>query len=115
MTKVVFFAFRADPMCFMHALLNALDLEEKAMWGEIVFEGEATRLIPEMAQPDHFLHKLYLQAKNRGMIYGACQACATKMGVVEAIAAEDIPLLVDMSGHPSMATFIREDYKIITM
>ena len=115
MTRVVFFAFRSEPMCFMHALLNALDLEEKGMWGEIVFEGEATRLIPEITRPDHFLNKLYLQVKSRGMIYGACLACATKMGVTEAIAEEDIQLLGDMSGHPSMATFIREDYRIITM
>ena len=28
MTKVVFFAFSAEPVCFMHAILNALDLEE---------------------------------------------------------------------------------------
>jgi len=115
MTKVVFFAFRAEPMCFMHAILNALDLEEKGMWGEIIFEGEATRLIPEMARPDHFLNKLYLQAKHRGMIYGACLACSTEMGVAEAIKVEEIPLIGDMSGHPSMATFIREDYRIITM
>lgn len=115
MTRVVFFAFRAEPLCFMHALINALDLEEKGMWGEIVLEGEATRLIPEMARPDHFLNALYLQVKSRGMLYGACQACATKMGVAEAIAAEDIPLIADVNGHPSMAPFIRQDYKIITM
>lgn len=115
MTRVVFFAFRADPVCFQHAILNALDLEEKGMWGEIVIDGEATRLIPEMARPDHFLNKLYLQAKYRGMIYGACQLCATKMGVAEAIAAEEIPLIGDMSGHPAMATFIKQGYSVITI
>lgn len=115
MTKVVFFVFRPDALCFMHTILNAIDLEEKSMWGEIVFEGEATKLIPEMARPDHFLNSLYLQAKNRGMIYGACQACSNKMGVAEAIAAEEIPLIGDMSGHPSMATFIKQDYAVITM
>ena len=46
MTKVVFFAFHSDPTCFMHAILNALDLEDKGMWGEIVFEGQSTQLIP---------------------------------------------------------------------
>lgn len=115
MTRVVFFAFRAEPMCFMHALICALDLEEKGMWGEIVLEGEATRLVPEMVKPDHCLNNLYLQVKGRGMIYGACQACATKMAVAEAIAAENIPLLGDAYGHPSMALFIRQDYRIITI
>ena len=115
MTKVVIFAFRAEATCFMHALLNALDLEENGMWGVIVVEGEATRLIPAIAQPEHFLNGLYLQAKGRGMIYGACHACASKLGVADAIAAEGIPLIGDMSGHPAMATFIRQEYAIITI
>jgi hypothetical protein len=102
-------------LCFLHTLLYAIDLDENGMWGEIVVEGEATRLIPEMAQPDHFLHGFYLKAKDRGMIYGACRACSAKMGVAEAIAAEGIPLIGDNQGHPSMATFIKQDYSIITL
>lgn len=115
MTKVVFFVFRPDPMCFMHAILNAIDLEEKGMWGEIVIEGEATKLIPEVSLPDHFLNSIYLQAKQRGMIYGACLACSTKMGVADAIAAEDIPLIGAMAGHPAMSTFIKQEYTVITI
>jgi len=80
MTKVVIFAFRSDPLCFVHVLLNVLDMEEKGMWGEIVLEGEATKLVPVMAEPDHFLNPLYLQAKSRGLFWGACQACSSKMG-----------------------------------
>ncbi len=115
MTKVVFFVFRSDPMCFAHALLNALDLEESGMWGEIVFEGEATKLIPEISQPDHFLYPLYTQAKARGIFYGACQTCATKMGVGDVVESENIPLVGDMSGHPPMSRFVKQDYSIITM
>ena len=115
MTKVVFFAFRNDPVCFVHALLNALDLEDTGMWGEIVFEGEATRLIPEISQPDHFLYALYTKAKAKGIFYGACQACARKMGVVSATESENIPLVGDMSGHPPMSRFIKQDYSIITL
>jgi len=115
MKKVVFFTFRPDPTCFVHVLLNVLSLEEQGMWGEVVFEGEATKLIPEISRPDHFLHQLYSQARTRGLLYGACEACARKMGVAEAILAEDIPLFGDMSGHPSMAEFIKQDYAIITM
>ena len=115
MNKVVFFVFRPDPMCFMHAILNAMDLEEKGMWGEMVIEGEATKLVPEVSRPDHFLNSLYLKVKQRGMIYGACLACSTKMGVAEAIAAEDIPLIGTMSGHPPMAPFIKQEYTVITI
>jgi hypothetical protein len=114
MTKIVVFVFRADPQCMLHVLLNVLDLEEKALWGEIVFEGESTRLIPEMARPDHVLHQPYQQAKARGLIYGACLACARKMGVAQLIEAENIPLIGEMAGHPAMSHFIKQDYMVLT-
>ncbi|MCL7488175.1 MAG: cytoplasmic protein [Desulfobulbaceae bacterium] len=115
MTKVVFFVFRSDPTCFMHALLNALDLEEKGMWGEIVFEGESAQLIPLISQPGHFLYSRYIQAKNRGLFYGVCQFCAGKIGITNYAESEHIPLIGDMSGHPSMSEFIKQGYTIITL
>ena len=114
MTKVVIFAFRSDPLCFTHVLLNVLDLEETGLWAEIVFEGEATKLIPEMAKPDHFLNQLYIQAKNKGLLWGACQACSNKMGVAQFVEAENIPLVGEMSGHPAMSHFIKEGYTVLT-
>lgn len=115
MTKVVFFAFSSEPICFMHAILNALDLEEKGMWGEIVFEGKSTDLIPLISNPDHFMYPLYEQAKSRGIFYGACQSCASKMNVTEIFADENIPLIGDMSGHPPMSDFIKQGYTIIAI
>ena len=114
MTKIVIFAFLADPERMYHALLNVIDLEENGLWGEIVFEGESTRLIPEMAQPDHYLHHLYEQAKARGLLWGACQACAEKNKITQQIAAENIPLVGEMSGHPPMSHFVKQDYSILT-
>lgn len=114
MTKIVIFAFRSEPECMLHALLNVLDLEEKGLWGEIVFEGESTKLIPEMARHDHFLHQLYQQAKVRGLLWGACLACSRKMGVTQEIEAENIPLVGEMSGHPSMSHFVKQDYMVLT-
>lgn len=115
MTKVVFFAFNSDPICFMHAILNALDLEEQGMWGEIVFEGKSTDLVSLISKPDHFMYPLYEQAKERGMFYGACQACASKMNATEVIASENIPLIGDMNGHTPMSDFIKQGYTIITI
>ena len=114
MTKVVIFAFRSDPLCFSHVLLNVLDMEDKGMWGEIVLEGEATKLVPIMAEEGHFLNQMYQLARGKGLFWGACRACATKMGVVEEIEAEQIPLQGDMSGHPPMSHFFKEGYTILT-
>ena len=112
--KKVIFAFRGDPMCFIHVLLNGIDLHERGQEGLIIIEGEAVTLVPEMAKPSHFLSMLYQKAKNLGILHAACKACSIKLGVEKAIEKEGIPLKGDMSGHPSMGSFIEKGYEIIT-
>jgi hypothetical protein len=112
--KIVLFAFRKDPMCFIHVLLNAIDLHERGREGQIVLEGEAITLVPEMSAPGHFLATHYHKAKDLGLIAGACRACATKLGVVAAIEKEGLPFLGDMSGHPSMGGFMERGFRIVT-
>ena len=114
MKKTVFFAFRGDPMCFIHVLLNALDMAEKGMEGKIVIEGDAVKIIPEMARKDHFLNQLYTRAKEAGLILGACRACSNKLGVAGAIDELAIPLIGEMSGHPAISEYIEQGYTILT-
>jgi len=112
--KIVLFAFRGDPLCFIHVLLNALDLQERGLEGSIVIEGEAVKLIPVMSQEDHFLAPLYQQAKAKGLIVAVCKACSAKLKVTEAVEQEGLPLVGHISGHPSMGKFIEQGYRIIT-
>jgi len=114
MNKTVIFAFRGDPMCFVHVLLNGLDLAERGMEGKIIIEGDAVKLIPEMAQPGHFLNQLYTKAREKDIIVGACRACSTKLGVAEAVKEEGVELIGEMSGHPAMSTYIELGYTILT-
>lgn len=114
MEKTVLFAFRGDPMCFVHVLLNAIDLHERGGGGVIVIEGEAVRLVPEMSRPGHFLSSLYAKARELNLVAGACRACSHKLKVAEAIEATGLPLIGDMSGHPSMAAYMEQGYRIIT-
>ncbi|MEA2115435.1 MAG: DsrE family protein [Thermodesulfobacteriota bacterium] len=114
MNKTVFFAFRGDPMCFIHVLLNALNMAEKGMKGNIIIEGDAVKLIPEMTKPGHFLNQLYSKVREKNLIIGACRACSTKLGVAAAIEEEGVELIGDMSGHPAMSDYIREGYTILT-
>jgi len=67
--KKVIFAFRGDPMCFIHVLLNGIDLYERGQEGLIIIEGEAVTLVPEMAKPGHFLSTLYQKAKGLGILH----------------------------------------------
>jgi len=112
--KIALFAFNGDPMCFIHVLLNALDFSDKDYEIKLVIEGSATKLIPELDRDDHPLQKLYKKVKEQVLLVGACRACARKMGTLEAAEAQGLHILDDMSGHPSMESFIEQGYKIIT-
>ncbi|MBM9604338.1 cytoplasmic protein [Desulfopila inferna] len=112
--KKVIFAFRNDSMCFIHVLLNGIDLHERGLGGKIVIEGDAVSLVPEMAEPDHFLYTQFEKARGLGIVYGACRACSMKLRVAEEIEKVGIALVGDMSGHPSMGGFIEQGYEVIT-
>lgn len=112
--KIVLFAFNGEPMCFIHVLLNALDMKDKGYDIGVVIEGSATKLIPEMAKEGNPLYPLYRKAKSAGMIEGACRACSNKMGTLEAARSEGLSLLEGMSGHPGMGFYLEKGYEVIT-
>jgi hypothetical protein len=114
MHKSVLFAFRDDPMCFIHVLLTALDMHARGFETGIVLEGGATTLVDKLREPAHPLHQLYAKTKAAGLVLGACRACSAKLGALEAVQAEGLALLNDMNGHPSMAAYIERGYSVIT-
>ncbi len=112
MTKVAIFAFKGNPMCFVHVLLNALDMESKGMESKIIIEGEAVKLVKDMEESGN---ALYIKAKEKGLIDCICKACSTKLGVHDFNETTGIPMVGDMSGHPSTANYILKGYQIITL
>ncbi|MBN1836466.1 MAG: DsrE family protein [Spirochaetales bacterium] len=114
MDKVVLFAFNGDPMCFTHVLLNALDFNDRLFEVKVVIEGSATGLVAALGAPDHPLHGLYEQVKETVLLVGVCKACSAKTGTLEAARAQGLHLLEEMSGHPSIASFMEQGYKVIT-
>ena len=114
--KIVLYAFQGEQMCFVHVLLNALDMHEKGHDVKIVIEGSATKLVKvfhDEGKKNPF-YQWYVKVKDAGLIDGACKACATKMGSIAEVEKERLPLLGAMSGHPPMATYIEDGYTIIT-
>ncbi len=101
-------------MFYSHVLLNVLDLHAFGNQARIVFEGSATRLVSILAQQEHPFHKMYEDAKIKGLIAGACWACSAKMKVTEAVEKEGLILLDDMNGHPSIHRFLEEGFTVIT-
>lgn len=114
MKKIALFAFNGELMCFIHVLLNALDMTERGYEVKIVIEGSATKLVPELAKEDNPMHRLYEKAKGLDLIDGACKACSNKMGTLEAVKTQGFRLLDEMSGHPSIARYRQEGFEVIT-
>ena len=114
MKKNALFVFKGDPMCFIHVMLNAVDMKAKGDEVKIVMEGEATKLILELEKEDHALHQLWQKVVAAGLVEGFCMACSKKMGSADAVQRAGFALLDDMKGHPGMARFQEEGYHIIT-
>lgn len=113
--KIVFFIFTDNQLAVNHALLNAMEMLENEIQCKIVLEGEAVRLIPQMATPGTRLHELYQEARKLGLFDSVCHKCATRMGTTPAAEAEGLPMDGELRGHPSMTRYLLEGYQIITI
>jgi len=114
MIKTALFVFNGDPVCFIHVLLNAMDMRAKGFEARIVVEGAATGLVPKLVEEDHPLHALWSKARAAGLVEGVCLACSQKMGTLDAVRDQGLPLLEDMNGHPGMAGYRLEGWEVVT-
>jgi hypothetical protein len=114
MKKIALFVFNGDPMCFIHVLLNALDMKAKGDEAKIIIEGASVKLIPELAESGNPLNGLWKKNLEMGLIEGVCKACSSKLGTLAAAQEQGLALLDDMSGHPGMSGYRHRGYEIIT-
>jgi len=106
--KVVLVAFNGEAMCFVHVLLNALDMKKKEYDVKIVIEGSATKLIKELNKEDNPFSKMYQNVRSQGLIDCVCKAC------LEQAEEQGLPLFSEMMGHPSIANYMDQGYEVIT-
>jgi hypothetical protein len=114
MRKAALFVFNGDPMCFIHVLLNALDMDARGWQAKIVVEGAATRLLIDLGKSDNQLKILWEKVKTKNLVHGVCKACSAKLGTLAEAQAQGLALLDDMSGHPGMAGFCEQGYEVVT-
>ena len=114
MKKFALFVFNGDPMCFIHVLLNALDMKEKGHAPRIVLEGASVKLLPELIKIENPLNKLWTRVLDQDLVEGVCKACSNKLGTLKDAEKQGLTLLGDMSGHPSMMEYRSNDFEIIT-
>lgn len=114
MKKVALFAFNGDEMCFVHVLLNALDFYENGYETKIIMEGSATRLVYELGEKQKPFSPLFQEVKEKGLIDCVCKACATKMGVLESVKKQNLPLADELKGHPSIHRYVEMGFQVLT-
>jgi hypothetical protein len=114
MLKAALVAFQGETMCFVHVLLNGLDLDNRGADVKIIIEGQATKLLGDLNRLENPFHSLYVKVREAGLIDGVCRACATKTGALAEAQAQGLPLLDDMSGHPSLGRYLEAGYTVIT-
>ncbi|MBD3254477.1 MAG: cytoplasmic protein [Candidatus Lokiarchaeota archaeon] len=112
--KYALFAFNGDPMCFIHVILNALDMKDKGFDVKVIVEGSACKLAGEFENESNPFFKKYQELKNSGLIDCFCKACSGKLGSLEKVKKIGFPTCNEMMGHPSMAKYIQKGYEIIT-
>lgn len=113
MKKVALFAFNGELMCFVHVLLNALDLHENGYDVKVVIEGTATKLVKELAIEGKPFANLYKKLKESDLIDCVCKACATKTGSLDAAVDQKLTICGELSGHPSIRRFKESGYDVL--
>ncbi len=112
--KYALFAFNGDPMCFIHVILNVLDLNVKGHEVKVIVEGSACKLAEEFENERNPFYNLYLKLKESGLIDCFCKVCSNKMGSLKIVEELGFPTCSEMMGHPSMGKYIEQGYSIIT-
>jgi hypothetical protein len=115
MKKIAIVTFNGEMMCFIHGLINALDMSSRGHDVKLIIEGSSTGLIEEINREDNPFNKFYKEVKERDLLEGICKACANKMGTLDEAKNQGLTLLDDLYGHPSLSYYIEMGYEIITL
>jgi len=114
MKKFALFAFNGDPMCFIHVIINALDLHNQGFEVKVIVEGSATKLASEFDNENNPFIDMYKKLKDLDLISCFCRACSNKMNSIKKVEELKFPVCAELHGHPSMAKYINDGYEIIT-
>ncbi len=112
--RFALFAFNSDPMCFLHVIINALELREKGNEVKVIIEGSATKLVKDFENKENSFYKFFQKLKESTLIDCFCKTCSNKMGVLEDVEKQKYRTCAELMGHPSMTKYIELGYTILT-
>lgn len=100
----------------VNGLEYALDLDEHGNDVEVFLDGSATEWPGAVAeQPEHPVNEALAEAQERGLVSGACSACAGSFGAAEGLEAAGIDLLGDGDHGPSVAELNEQGFDLLTI
>ena len=112
--KIALFTFNGDEMCFLHAMLNALDMHESGIQVKMVIEGKSTALLKGFNDGTSQFSSMFRELLEKELVDCACKACCAKTGTIEDAEALGIELAGAMKGHPPVSRYLFAGYKVIT-
>lgn len=95
----------------VNAMQTAKEFKDAGDEVRVVFDGAGTRWIGELGSSAHKYHGLFASLKDRA---GACSYCAAAIGVKSAVEQQEVTLLDEFDGHPSLRRAVSEGYQVIT-
>ncbi len=111
--KIVLFAFSEDLGIFVHLMLNAIDMKERGYETKIVIETKAARFVRDMMDANALFGGLFKKVKDQGLIDGVCRMCSAMTDSQQQAKEQNIKLLDEMNGHPSIAKYLEEGFTVL--
>ena len=100
----------------LHGLLYAKELAEHDIPVRLVFDGAGTEWAAQLHRSDGTapgrLVDLSRDLKERGVVYEVCDFCSGAFGVHDELKAAEAPFSAKYLEHPSIASFVEEDYQV---
>jgi len=78
---------------------------------ELIFDGAGTQWVAELEDEDHDYHDLYAAVRDEVSV---CDYCASAYDVADVVDEAGLATLADYDGHPSIRSFVDDDYEIVT-
>jgi len=100
-----------------HALLYAQELKEVGCKVELIFDGAGTRWAEELTHPESKspLLPTFLELQKMGVKMVVCSFCANAFDVKKALQQRKANLVDTYHGHPSLAPYVKKNYRILIL
>jgi hypothetical protein len=94
-----------------NALVLAVECVDSKDEVTLIFDGAATKWIPQIADPEHKYHRMFESVRSRA---GACLYCARAFSVLHAVKAAGVAELDAYRDHPSLRQLVSDGYNVIS-